>query len=80
MAIGIRQILIFAGAVTVGVVGTVLVSKNKEKIKPLAANLLSRAMDAKDVVMSKVEVMKENMEDVVAEAKSDADKRREQKA
>ena len=48
-------------------------------MKPMAADLLSRGMDVKDAVLAKVETVKENMDDMVAEARHAAEQRREAK-
>ena len=55
------------------------VSKGKLDIKPLATDLLSRGMDIKDAMMAKVETVRENMDDMVAEARNVAEQRREAK-
>ncbi len=53
------------------------VSRGKLDIKPLAADLLSRGMDVKDAVLAKVETVKENVDDMVAEAREASEKRKE---
>ncbi len=72
--------LFFLGGVALGVVGAVAVSKGKLDFKPFATELLSRGMDMKDAVLAKVDGVKEDMEDMVAEARAVADERKEQKA
>ncbi len=69
--------LTFIGGVVVGAVGATVVSRS-EGMRPVATNLISRGMDAKDAFMGKVETLKENMEDLVAEAQSSAEKRKAQ--
>ncbi len=69
--------LFFLGGVALGALGAVAVSKGKLDIKPLATDLLSRGMDVKDAMMAKVETVKENMDDMVAEARNAAEQRRE---
>lgn len=69
--------LFFLGGVALGALGAVAVSKGKLDIKPLATDLLSRGMDVKDAMMAKVETVKENMDDMVAEARNVAEQRRE---
>lgn len=71
--------LFFLGGLALGTLGTVAVSKGKLDIKPLATDLLSRGMDVKDAVLAKVETVKENMDDMVAEAKQVAEQRKEAK-
>lgn len=71
--------LFFLGGLALGAIGAVAVSKGKLDLKPMAADLLSRGMDVKDAVLAKVETVKENMDDMVAEAamrRNSAGKRR----
>ncbi len=67
--------LIFLGGVVVGAVAKQALSGNSN-LRPMAADLLSRGMDAKDCVMGKVETLKETVEDLVAEAQSSSEKRK----
>lgn len=69
--------LFFLGGLALGANGTVAVSRGKLDIKPLAADLLSRGMDVKDAVLAKVETVKENVDDMVAEAREASEKRKE---
>ncbi len=73
-----RFALVFLGGAVVGAIGATALSRS-EGVRPMAANLISRGMDAKDSFMGKVETLKENMEDLVAEAQSSAEKRKEKK-
>lgn len=57
------------GCVAVGAVGAVLYMKNKEKIKPAAANLLAKGMKLKDKALDYAAKTKEHAEDIVAEAR-----------
>ena len=66
----------FLGGVALGVLGAVAVSKGKLDFKPLATDLLSRGMDVKDALLSKVEAIKEDVEDLTAEARLAAEKRK----
>lgn len=68
--------LIFLGGVAVGAVGAVAVSRGKLDIKPFAAELLSRGMDVRDAVMAKADAVREDVEDMVAEARAVADQRK----
>lgn len=77
MTEGWKNALIFLGGAAVGVLGAAAIARNKDALRPMAANLLSRGLDVKDAVVSKVETLKENVEDIVAEARQVADKRRE---
>lgn len=71
--------LFFLGGLALGALGTVAVSKGKLDVKPLATDLLSRGMDIKEAVLARVETVKENVDDMVAEAKQVAEQRREAK-
>lgn len=78
METGYRIGMFFLGGLVLGAVGATLVSRNSATLKPVAAHLLSRGIDAKDALMSKVDVMKEGVEDLVAEAKHASEERKEQ--
>lgn len=71
--------LYFLGGLAVGALGAVAVSRGSVSMKPLATDLLSRSMDVKDCVLSKVETVKEGLEDLVAEAQQAAEHRKEQR-
>ena len=71
--------LFFLGGLALGAIGAVAVSKGKLDLERMAADLLSRGMDVKDAVLAKVETGKENMDDMVAEARHAAEQRREAK-
>ena len=77
---GLKYGLFFLGGLALGVVGTVAVTRGKLDLKPLATDLVSRGMDMKDAIMSKVEAVKEDMEDLAAEARQAADKRKAEAA
>lgn len=77
---GLKYGLFFLGGLVLGVVGTVAVTRGKLDLKPLATDLVSRGMDMKDAIMSKVESVKEDMEDLAAEARQAADKRKAEAA
>ena len=77
---GLKYGLFFLGGLVLGVVGTVAVTRGKLDLKPLATDLVSRGMDMKDAIMSKVEAVKEDMEDLAAEARQAADKRKAEAA
>lgn len=60
--------LIFLGGVVVGALGAVAVTRGKLQVKPLAADLISGGMELRDKIMAGVEGVREDIEDVVAEA------------
>lgn len=64
-----RNIWIFVGGVAVGAVGAALAIKHKEKIKPMAAGLVAKAMHLKSKAMDYAERTKEHAEDIIAEAR-----------
>ena len=68
--------LFFLGGIALGALGTVAVSRGKLDIKPLATDLLSRGLDVKDALMAKADVVRENMEDMVAEAHAVSEQRK----
>ena len=73
---GIKFGLFFLGGIALGALGAVALSKGKLNPKPVAADLISRGMDVKDALMSKVEAVKEDMEDLAAEARQASEKRK----
>ena len=73
---GIKFGLFFLGGIALGARGAVALSKGKLNLKPVAADLISRGMDVKDALMSKVEAVKEDMEDLAAEARQASEKRK----
>ena len=73
---GIKFGLFFLGGIALGALGAVALSKGKLNLKPVAADLISRGMDVKDARMSKVEAVKEDMEDLAAEARQASEKRK----
>ena len=77
---GLKYGLFFLGGLGLGVVGTVAVTRGKLDLKPLATALVRRGADMKDAIMSKVESVKEDMEDLAAEARQAADKRKAEAA
>lgn len=68
--------LFFLGGVALGALGTVAVSRGKLDVKPLAADLLSRGMDVKETLMAKADAVRENMEDMLAEARAVSEQRK----
>ena len=76
---GLKCGLFFLGGIALGVIGAVAVSRSKLDFKPLATDLLSRGMDVKEALMSKVEAIKEDVEDLAAEARQASEKRKTSK-
>lgn len=74
---GVKYGLFFLGGIALGALGTVAVSRGKLNLKPAAADLISRGLDVKDAVLAKVETVKENMEDLLAEAHDASERRKE---
>lgn len=68
--------LFFLGGATLGAIGAVAVSRGKLDLKPFAAELVSRGLDLRDAVMARAETVRENVEDVVAEAQAVSEQRR----
>ena len=68
--------LFFLGGVALGAVGAVAVSRGKLDIKPFATELMSRGLDVKDALLARAEAVREDMEDMVAEAHAVSEQRR----
>ena len=60
----------------IGAVGAVAVSRGKLDLRPFATELMSRGLDAKDALLAKAETVRENMEDMVAEAHAVSEQRK----
>ncbi len=73
---GLKYGLFFLGGVALGAIGTVAVSRGKLNVKPFATDLISRALDAKETFMAKVDAARENMEDILAEARVASEQRK----
>ena len=71
-----KYALFFLGGVAVGAIGAVAVCRGKLDVKPLAADLLSRGMDVKEALARKVAAVKEDMEDLAAEARAAQEQRK----
>lgn len=71
-----KYALFFLGGVAIGAIGAVAVSRGKLDVKPLAADLLSRGMDVKEALARKVAAVKEDMEDLAAEARAAQEQRK----
>jgi len=61
--------LFLAAGVALGALGAVALGKGKFSIRPAMADLLSHGMDLKEKTASVIERAKENIEDLMAEAK-----------
>ena len=72
--------LFLLAGMTLGALGAVFVSRGKLNIKPFATDLISRGLDVIDAVMSKVEELKEDFEDMSVEARQQAEERKAAKA
>ncbi|WP_418765876.1 DUF6110 family protein [Mailhella sp.] len=70
--------LFFLGGVALGAIGAVAVSRGKLDLKPFATELMSRGLDAKDALLAKAETVRENVEDMVAEAQAVSERRKTQ--
>ena len=68
--------LLFLGGAALGANGAVAVSRGKLDLKPFAAELVSRGLDLRDAVMARAETVRENVEDVVAEAQAVSEQRK----
>lgn len=68
--------LIFLGGLVVGALGTAAAKRGSLNLKPLATDIISRGMDVKDALLSKMEAVKEDMQDLAAEARAKAEDRK----
>ncbi len=68
-------VFLLAGMV-LGALGAVAAGKGKLNIKPFATDLISRGIDVKDALMRKVEALKEDFEDMGAEARQKSEERK----
>ena len=68
--------LFFLGGVALGAVGAVAVSRGKLDLKPFATELVSRGLDVRDALLEKAETVRENVEDMVAEAQAASEARK----
>jgi len=64
-----RNLWLFVGGVAVGAVGAALLYRNREKVKPMAAELVAKAMGLKEKAMEYASRTREHAEDIVAEAR-----------
>ncbi len=68
--------LVFLGGLVVGALGTAAAKRGSLNLKPLATDIISRGMDVKDALLSKMEAVKEDMQDLAAEARAKAEDRK----
>ena len=68
--------LFFLGGVALGAIGAVAVSRGKLDLKPLATDLISRGLEVKDAVLAKADAVREDVEDMVAEARAVSEQRK----
>lgn len=72
--------LFLLGGIAIGAIGATVVSRGKLKgIKPIASDLLSRGYDVREKVLEKVDVAREDISDVLAEAQAKSEERRSDK-
>lgn len=72
----IKYGLVFLGGIVAGALGAAAVNRGTLNLKPLATDLISRGMDVKDALLSKVEAVREDMQDLAAEARAKAEERK----
>ena len=68
--------LFFLGGIALGAIGAVAVSRGKLDVKPVATNLISRGLEVKDSVLAKAAAVREDVEDMIAEARAVSEQRR----
>ncbi|HJA78323.1 hypothetical protein [uncultured Desulfovibrio sp.] len=72
----IKYGLVFLGGLAVGLLGASAARRGSLNLKPLATDLISRGLDVKDALLSKVEAVREDMQDLAAEARAKAEDRK----
>jgi hypothetical protein len=72
--------LFFLGGVALGAIGAVAVSRGKLDVKPFATKVLSHGMDIKDALVAKAEALREDVEDIAAEARAQQEERKATRA
>lgn len=70
--------LFFLGGIALGAIGAVAVSRGKLDLKPLATDLISRGLEVKDAVLAKADAVREDVEDMMAEARAASEQRKAQ--
>lgn len=68
--------LVFLGGLVVGALGASAARRGSLNIKPLATDLISRGLDVKDALLSRMEAVREDMQDLAAEARAKAEERK----
>ena len=63
-----RSGMYMIGGVVLGMLTAAVLGQQKNRVRPAVAGLISRGLDAKDQAVSAVEVVKEQAEDLIAEA------------
>ncbi len=66
--------------VALGAIGAVAVSRGKLDVKPFATKVLSHGMDIKDALVAKAEALREDVEDIAAEARAQQEERKATRA
>ncbi len=69
--------LIAGAGIALGALGVVALSKDKVDLKKMCTTLISYGMDFKEKTATVMETARENMEDIVAEAAQESQKRKE---
>ena len=64
-----RDFWLVVGGIAAGAIGAAILIKNREKVKPMAAELVAKAMKVKEKALDYAVRTKEHAEDIVAEAK-----------
>ena len=73
---GMKIFLAFLGGVAAGATGLAWINRNRldfSHLKPVATDYLAKGINLKDQMMCKVLAMKEDFEDIAAEAREQVD-------
>ena len=79
MSDGTKLLLAFLGGAMAGAAGLAALNRNKldfGHVKPMLTDLMGKGMVMKDAVMTKVEALKEDIEDMAADARDKVDQER----
>ncbi|WP_045217052.1 hypothetical protein [Desulfonatronovibrio magnus] len=68
-----KGLILFSAGLVAGYLGTRIIENPQSKARGLAVGAISQGLDLKERIMTSVEKAKENVEDMVAEARQEKD-------
>ncbi len=72
----LKYALFFFGGAALGALGACAVARGKLDLKPFATDLISKGLEVKDAVLAKADAVREDVEDMVAEARAASEQRK----